>query len=141
MIAQTAVIGALGMRYEREPDGTLKKIPHGYGVILGDDIDVMDFATVQAGRWRDTVVGDGCKIGPHVNVGHSSILGKNVLICGHATIGGSCKIGDNVTIWMNASIANSVEIGDDAVIGMGAVVLENVPAEEVWAGNPARRIR
>jgi acetyltransferase-like isoleucine patch superfamily enzyme len=32
-------------------------------------------------------------------------------------------------------------IGAGAVIGMGSVVLHDVPAGEVWAGVPARRIR
>ena len=34
-----------------------------------------------------------------------------------------------------------VQVGDDARIGMGAVVVTDVPAGEVWAGNPARPIR
>ena len=32
-------------------------------------------------------------------------------------------------------------IGTGAVVGMGYVVLQNVPAGEVWAGVPAKRIR
>ncbi len=32
-------------------------------------------------------------------------------------------------------------IGDEAVIGAGSVVTKNIPAGEIWAGNPAKLIR
>jgi acetyltransferase-like isoleucine patch superfamily enzyme len=34
-----------------------------------------------------------------------------------------------------------VTIGDGAVIGMAAAVRKDVGPGEVWAGNPARRLR
>lgn len=46
-----------------------------------------------------------------------------------AIIGGGSLIGPGVTI------------GERAIIGMGAVVLRDVPAGQVWAGNPARRLK
>lgn len=50
-------------------------------------------------------------------------------------------IGERVFIGMNTLIVNSVKIGDDAVIGAGSVVLKDIPANEIWAGNPAKFIR
>jgi acetyltransferase-like isoleucine patch superfamily enzyme len=38
-------------------------------------------------------------------------------------------------------VANGVRIGDGAVIGMSAVVRKDVDPGEVWAGNPARKLR
>lgn len=37
-------------------------------------------------------------------------------------------------------VLKGVVIGRNAVIGAGSVVTKNVPANEIWAGNPARRI-
>lgn len=34
-----------------------------------------------------------------------------------------------------------VTIGEDAIVGAGSVVTKDIPAGEVWAGNPARFIR
>jgi acetyltransferase-like isoleucine patch superfamily enzyme len=34
-----------------------------------------------------------------------------------------------------------VRVGENAVVGMGAVVIKNVPADEVWAGIPAKKIK
>ena len=58
-----------------------------------------------------------------------------------AVIGGYCRIGDRVRIGLNACVKPFVKVGDGARIGMGAVVISDVPAGEVWAGNPARPLR
>ncbi|MDD7449027.1 MAG: hypothetical protein PUK62_07400 [Prevotellaceae bacterium] len=42
---------------------------------------------------------------------------------------------------MNTIIANSVTIGDNAVIGAGSIITCDIPANEVWAGNPAKFIK
>ena len=44
------------------------------------------------------------------------------------------------TIGANATIVCGVEIGAYALIGAGAVIIRNVPAYAMMAGNPARRI-
>lgn len=51
------------------------------------------------------------------------------------------EIGNDVWIGENVMIKSGVKIGDGAVIGMGSVVTKDVPAYEIWAGNPARKIR
>ena len=41
----------------------------------------------------------------------------------------------------NTIICKPVTIGEDAVVGAGSIVTKDIPAGEVWAGNPARFIR
>ena len=41
----------------------------------------------------------------------------------------------------NTVICKPVTIGEDAIVGAGSIVTKDIPAGEVWAGNPARFIR
>lgn len=50
-------------------------------------------------------------------------------------------IGDDVWIGLNVIIKEGVTIGIGAVIGAGSVVTKDVPAYEIWACNPARKIK
>jgi acetyltransferase-like isoleucine patch superfamily enzyme len=50
-------------------------------------------------------------------------------------------IGDNVFIGTNSIICKGVSIGDNAIIAAGSVVVRSIPANEVWGGNPAKRIK
>lgn len=49
-------------------------------------------------------------------------------------------IHDYSFIGAGVHILKGVEIGQNAVIGAAAVVTKNVPAGELWAGNPAKKI-
>lgn len=51
------------------------------------------------------------------------------------------KIGNNVFIGAHSTILKGVEIGDNAIVGACSVVTKDIPTNEIWAGNPARKIR
>ena len=50
-------------------------------------------------------------------------------------------IGNDVWIGENVMIKPGVKIGNGAVIGMGSIVTKDIPDYEIWAGNPAKKIR
>ena len=50
-------------------------------------------------------------------------------------------VGNNVWIGGSVTIIGGVTIGDNAVIAAGSVVIRDVPADTLVAGNPARVIR
>jgi len=50
-------------------------------------------------------------------------------------------VGDNVWIGLRSIIYPGVSIGDNSVIAAGSVVMSNVPANTLVAGNPARQVR
>ena len=51
------------------------------------------------------------------------------------------KICRGATVGAGATLLPGITIGENAMIGAGSVVTKDVPAGEVWAGNPARVIR
>ena len=51
------------------------------------------------------------------------------------------SIGRNVWVGGKATVLKGVTIGDDSVVGYGAIVVADVPAGAVVAGNPAKVVR
>lgn len=79
-------------------------------------------------------IGDDCRIYHHVTLAAESAIGSatGILIGNRVTIGAH-------TIVIARSNQN-LTIGNGATIGAGSVVIHDVPAGEVWAGNPAHRL-
>lgn len=98
------------------------------------------FCTVDAGTKVPTRVGAGTWLMKHCHVGHDAWIGDNCELTPGVTVGGHVKIGHGVRIGLNACVRPGVTIGEGARIGMGAVVVCDVPAGEVWAGNPAKQL-
>lgn len=55
--------------------------------------------------------------------------------------GAPITVGEGAWIGGQAILTAGVDVGDRAVVGAGAVVTEDVPADTVVAGNPARVVR
>ena len=51
------------------------------------------------------------------------------------------SIGEDVFIGAHSIILKGVTIGDRSIVAAGSVVTKDIPDDEVWGGNPAKRIR
>lgn len=51
------------------------------------------------------------------------------------------KIGNSAFIGGHSTILKGVTIGENAIVGACSVVTKNIPANEIWAGNPAKMVR
>ena len=75
-------------------------------------------------------------------LGHTSSHGGRLYkFLGHPMSKGPILIGHDVWIGNGAKILSGVSIGTGAVIGAGAVVTKSVGPYEIWAGNPARKVK
>lgn len=50
-------------------------------------------------------------------------------------------IKDNVFIGAHSIILKGVIIGENSIVGAGSVVTKSIPDNEIWAGNPARKVK
>jgi len=53
---------------------------------------------------------------------------------------GHIKIGNKVFIGYRSIMLCGNSIGDNCIVGAGSVITNDIPAGEVWAGSPAKKI-
>ena len=108
-------------------------------VLIENDVTIGDNVTVKSGVqiWDGVVLEDDVFVGPNATFTNDKFpksknknwkLLKTVIKKG-ASLGANCTILCGITI------------GENAMIGAGSVVTKDVPAGQVWAGNPARFIK
>ena len=100
-----------------------------------------------------TVLMAGAIVNAHANIGANVILNTacsvdhdcqvsdGVHISPGAHLAGRVKIGTGTWVGLGASVCGRVEIGSHSIVGAGAVVIEDIPANVVVVGVPARIIR
>lgn len=86
-------------------------------------------------------IGDDCQIGPNVQLLTPTHPLDPALRRDKLEAALPITLGDNVWLGGGVIVCPGVTIGDNSVIGAGAVVTEDVPANVVAVGNPARVIK
>ena len=139
----------------------LSKYINLYGCVIGDNVKIGAFVEIQ----KNAFVGKNCKISSHTFVCEGVTIKDNCFI-GHGVMFindkypravnekgqleteddwkqrfSTIEVGNNVSIGSNATLMGGITIGDNSVIGAGSVVIKDVPANEIWAGNPAKYLR
>lgn len=99
-------------------------------ISIGVNSVINSLVKIEAG----SIINTGAIIEHEVKIGKFSHVGPNATICG------GVNIGENVFVGANAIVKQGVIIGDNSIIGAGSVVLNNIPANSIYAGNPASRI-
>jgi len=105
-------------------------------VFIENDVQLGDRVTVKCGvqLWDGLSVADGVFIGPNVSFTNDRLpRSKQYPAAFQRTV-----IEAGASIGANATILGGLCIGAGAMVGAGSVVTRDVPAGELWVGNPAR---
>lgn len=132
--------------------------------IKGNPIGCYERCTLFVDRGAVLTIGDNVGMSQAALICHKSItIGNNVKIGGGVCIYDTdfhsldpvirrssedlknraekpVVIGNDVFIGAKSIILKGVTIGENSVIGAGSVVTKSVPANQIWAGNPAKLI-
>jgi len=74
-------------------------------------------------------------------VNHDDTLEDRVVLCSGVILAGGVHIESDCYLGQGCVIRQNLRVGRGSLIGMGSVVVTDVEAHSVMAGNPARRLR
>ena len=103
---------------------------------IENDVVLGDAVTVKCGvqLWDGITLEDQVFIGPNVTFANDKYPRSKV----YPDAFQRTVVERGASIGANATILGGLRIGAGAMIGAGSVVTRDVPAGELWVGNPAR---
>ena len=90
---------------------------------------------------RGTNIQDGTVV--HVTGGaFDTVIGEEVLV-GHRCMIHGCRLEDRAFIGMSATVLDGCVVEGDAMLAAGSLLApgKRIPAGELWAGSPAKKMR
>ena len=108
-------------------------------VLIENDVQVGNNVTIKSGvqLWDGVTIEDNVFIGPNVSFTNDRYpRSKNEKWKLKKTI-----VRHSASIGAGTVVLCGIEIGENAMIGAGSVVTKNIPAGELWVGNPAKFIK
>ena len=130
-----------------------------YDCEIDDNSKVGAFVEIQKGAF----IGKNCKVSSHtficegVHIADNVFIGHNVSFINDkyprsVNNDGSPQTEEDwevvptyvekgASIGTSSTILCGIRIGENSIVGAGSVVTRNIPPNEIWAGNPAKKIR
>lgn len=144
-----------------------KNVSMGSFCVIEDDVEIGDNTVLKSyvELRKGTIVGTDCYIdsrvsssgnciiGNHVTVRYDSIIARGVHVGDHTYICpkvmtnnlntegvqiGGANIGSNVFVGTGCVLQHGIKIGDNSVLGSMSYINKDIPANEIWFGNPAK---
>ena len=119
--------------------------------IIGENCNICSHCLIE----NDVKIGDNVTVKCGVQIWDGIELEDNVMIGSNVTFTNDMypraknkewnmlrtKVCKGATVGAGSTLLPGITIGEKSMIGAGSVVTKNVPAGEVWVGNPARFIK
>lgn len=137
----------------------IRKFTNLYGCSIGDDTRIGTFVEIQ----KNVSIGKKCKIQSHsficegVEIKDEVFIGHGVVFCNDRHPRATNESGEllsekdwvlektivekKASIGSNATILCGIKIGENSIVGAGSVVTKDIPANEIWVGNPAKYLK
>ena len=120
-----------------------------FATLIHPSVQMSSF--VQIGRGTlicaGTILTVDIKLGSHVilnlnvTVGHESIIGDYVTVAPMVAVSGNVCLDEYTEVGTGASIKQGLKLHRGSMLGMGSVLTKEIPANTIFAGNPAKRLR
>lgn len=106
-------------------------------VKIGEGTVIMAGVSVNA----DAKIGKHAILNTNCSVDHECVIGDFVHIAPNVVLGGNVTIEEGVHIGIGACVTQGIKIGKWATVSAGTVVINDIPAFAVVAGNPGKIIK
>jgi len=116
---------------------------------VGNNVSIGAFSEIG----ENVVIGENTRIGFGVFIPENVKIGKNVFIGPRVCFSNDMYppsprnhwqktiIEDGVSIGANVSIRPGITVKRNSLLGMGTVLTHNIPENEIWCGNPGKKLR
>lgn len=135
--ARQRIVERLGLPGERYATVVHPAAEIGAGSVVGPGSVLLAGTVLTA----DVTVGSHVAVMPQAVLTHDDRVGDYATVASGVRLGGGVAIGTGAYVGAGALIREGVTVGARSLVGMGSVVLRDVPPEQVWAGNPAGKLR
>lgn len=86
-------------------------------------------------------IADNCILNTGCIVEHECVIANGVHIAPGTVLAGNVMVGENSFIGANSVVKQGVRVGSGVTVGAGSVVIKDIPDNEIWVGNPAKKLK
>jgi acetyltransferase-like isoleucine patch superfamily enzyme len=108
-------------------------------VFIENDVIIGNNVTIKSGVqiWDGLRIEDNVFVGPNVTFTNERYPRSKQ----YPTDFQKTVLKKGASIGANSTVLGGIVVGENSLIGAGSVVTKDVPANELWVGNPAKKIR
>jgi len=107
-------------------------------VLVGDDVRIGEYATVNGGMMGRTEIGDGAMLMAYCHVGHDCVIGKQAVVANAVQLAGHVQVGNGANLGGGTLVHQKVRIGQYAFVAGGIRLERDLVPWSRAMGSPAR---